>query len=91
MGVASSAGGPESDERPMAEMASVQALMELTLPRFTMVEGPRQVHLSWSVTSELPASPSPNQIEPRGGEDSRCSMDQTSFSSVYLNLDALTS
>ena len=25
------------------------------------------------------------------GEDSRCSIDKTSFSSVYLNLDALTS
>ena len=33
----------------------------------------------------------PSQIEPRGGEDSRCLMDQTSFSSVYLNLDALSS
>ena len=65
--------------------------MELTLPRFTMAEGPRQVHPPWSVTSEAPASPAPNQIEPRGGEDSRCSMDQTSLSSVYLNLDALTS
>ena len=56
-----------------------------------MAEGPRQVHPPWSVTSESPASPAPNQIEPRGGEDSRCSMDQTSLSSVYLNLDALTS
>ena len=51
-GVASLAGGPESDERPTAEMSSVQALMELALPRFTMVEGPRQVHPPWSVTSE---------------------------------------
>ena len=75
----------------MAEMSSVQALMELALPRFTMTEGPRQVHPPWSVTSESPASPAPTQIEPRGGEDSRCSMDQTSLSSVYLNLDALTS
>ena len=64
--------------------------MELALPRFTMAEGPRQVHLPWSVTSESPASPSPNQIKPRGGEDFRCSMDQISLSSVYLNLDALT-
>ena len=29
-GVASSAGGPESDERPTAEISSIQALMELT-------------------------------------------------------------
>ena len=89
-GVASSAGGPLSDERPTAEMSSVQALMELALPRLTMAEGPRQVHPPWLVMSETPASPSPNQIEPRRGEDSRCSMDQTSFSSVYLNLDTLT-
>ena len=82
---------PESDERPTAEMTSVQVLMELALPGFTMAEGPRQVHPPWSVTSESPASPAPNQIEPRGGEDSRCSMDQTSLSSVCLNLDALTS
>ena len=41
--------------------------------------------------SEPPASPALSQIEPRGGDDSRCSMDQTSFSSVYFNLDALTS
>ena len=43
-GVASSARGPESDERPTAEMSSIQALMQLALPRFTMAEGPRQVH-----------------------------------------------
>ena len=93
-GAASSAGGPESSERPTTEMSSVQVLMELALPRFTMAEGPRQVHPPWSVLSELPALPAlpaPNQIEPHGGKDSRCSMDQTSFSSVYLNLDALTS
>ena len=65
--------------------------MELALPRFAMAEGPRQVHPLWSVTSELPASPTPSQIEQRGGEDSRCSMDHTSFSSVYLNLYALPS
>ena len=89
-GVANLAEGPELGERPSAEMSSVQALMELALPRFAMAEGPRQVHPPRSVTSEPPASPAPSQIEPRG-EDFRCSMDQTSFSSVYFNLDALTS
>ena len=83
--------GPESSERPTAEMSSVQAFMELALPRFAMAEGPRQVHLPWSVTFESPASPAQSQIERRWGEDSRCSMGQTSFSSVYLNLDALSS
>ena len=83
--------GPELGERPSAEMSSVQALMELALPRFAMAEGPHYVHPPWPVTSEPPASPAPSQIEPRGGEDSRCLMDQTRFSSVYFNLDALTS
>ena len=72
-------------------MSSVQALMELALPRFAMTEGPRRVHPPWPVATNPPASPAPSQIEPRGGEDSRCLMDQSSFSSVYLNLDALTS
>ena len=72
-------------------MSSVQVLMELALPRFAMAEWPRHVHPPWPVTSEPPASPAPSQIEPRGGEDSRCSMNQTSFLSVYFNLDALTS
>ena len=81
--IASRPEGPELGERPSAETSSVQALMELALPRFEMAEGPRHVH--------PPASPAPSQIEPRGGEDSRCSMDQTSLSSVYFNLDALTS
>ena len=88
-GVAYSAGGPESRCRLTTEMSSVQALMDLTLPRFAgMADGPRQVHPPWSVASE---SPAPGQIEPRGEEDFRCSMDQTSMSSVYLNLDALSS
>ena len=65
--------------------------MDLTLPRFAMAEGPRQVHPPWSVKSESPASPVLSQIEPRGGEDSHYSMDQTSIPSVYLNLDALSS
>ena len=81
---------PESSERPMVEMYSVQALMELMLPRFAVTEGPRQVHPPWSVATDPPASPAQSQIEPRGEED-RCSIDQTSSSSVYLNLDALTS
>ena len=72
--------GPELGERPSVEMSSIKALMELALPRFAMAEGP-------------PSRPSAvaGQIEPHGGEDSCCSMDQTSLSSVYFNLDALTS
>ena len=92
-GVASSAQGPKLGERPSAEMSSVQALMELALPRFTMAEGPRVKHPPWPVAVEapaMPASPSPNQIEPRG-EDSRYSCNQSSFQSVYFDLDALAS
>ena len=90
-GVASPAGEPESSSRITAEMSSVQALMDLVLPRFAMAEGPHEVHPPWPVTSESPASPAPIQTETRGREDSRCSMDQTSLSSVYLNLDTLSS
>ena len=75
-GAASSARGPESSERPTAEMSSVQALMELVLPRFAIMEGPCRVHPPWSVTTDPPASQALSQIEPRGGEDSRCPMDQ---------------
>ena len=57
----------QNNEHPTTEMSSVQTLMKLALPRFAMTEGPSQVHLPWSVTSELPASPAPSQIEPRGG------------------------
>ena len=90
-GVTTVARGPDIGGPPPAEMSSVQALMELALPRFAMPEEPRQVHRPWPVTSEPPASPAPSQIEPRGGVDSRCLMDQTSSSSVYFNLDALSS
>ena len=74
----------------LGEMSSVQALMELALPRFTMVEGPRVKHLPWPVASEAPASPSPNQIELRR-EDPRYSSKQPSFQSVHFGLDALAS
>ena len=41
--------------------------MELSLPRFAMAEGPRQVHPPWSVKSQSPAWPAQSQIETRGG------------------------
>ena len=44
-----------------------------------------------SVASDSPASPASTQLEPRGEEVSRYSMDQPSVSSMYLNLDALSS
>ena len=66
--------------------------MDLALPRFAgLADGPRQVHPPWLVASDSPASPAPTQLDPSGEENSRCSMDQTSVSSTYLNLDALSS
>ena len=66
--------------------------MDLPLPRFAgLADGPRQVHPPWSVASDSPASPAPARLEMSGEDDSRCSMDQMSVSSTYLNLDALSS
>ena len=67
-GATNSAGGMESSCRLPAEMSSVQALMNLALPRFAgLADGPRQVHPPWSVASDSPASPASTQLEPRGG------------------------
>ena len=84
-GIASSSQGLK-----FAEMSSVQALMELALPRFRIAEGPRVKHPPWPVATEAPALPSPNQIELRG-EDPRYSCKQPSFQSVYFDLDAFAS
>ena len=72
------AGRPGIDGRPPAEMSSVQALMELTLPRFAMPEGPRHVHPPWPVISEPPASPAPSQIEQH--RDGTCAVQWTRHS-----------
>ena len=41
-----------------SEASTVQALMDLALPRFAgLGNGPRQVHLPWSVSSDPPESP----------------------------------
>ena len=70
----------------------MQALMDLALPRFAgLTDGPRQVHLPWSVAADSPASPAPIQLDPSWEESSRCSMDQMLVSSTYLNLDVLSS
>ena len=70
----------------------MQALMDLALPRFAgLADGPRQVHPPWSVESDSPKSPAPTQLDTSGEGNSRCSMDQTSVSSTYLNLDAFLS
>ena len=62
-GVTHAARGPESSCRLPAEMSSVQALMDLALPRFAgIADGPSQVHPPWSVASDSPASPAPAQL-----------------------------
>ena len=43
------------------------------------------------MASDSPASPAPTQLDPSWEENLRCSMDQMSVSSTYLNLDALAS
>ena len=82
--------GLKLDERPSAEMTSVQELMALALHRFTMAEGPQVKHPPWPVVTEAPASPSPNQIK-LCGVDPHCSSKQPSVQSVYFDLDALAS
>ena len=47
-------------------------------------------HPPWPVAKEAPASPSPDQIE-LTVEDTRCSIKQQVFLSVYFDLDALAS
>ena len=76
----------------LVEMSSVQALMDLSLPRFAgLTDGPRQIHPLWSIASDSPASPAPAWLETNGEEDSRCSVDQMSVSSACLNLDLFSS
>ena len=82
--------GSRLSERPSAEMSSVQALMELALPRFTMSKGTRGKHSPWPVAKEAPASPSPNRSE-LTVEDPRYSSKQQLLHSVYFDLDALAS
>ena len=71
------------------EMSSVQALMELSLPRFAgLTDGLRQIHPPWSIASD---SPAPARLDTDGEEDSRGSVDQMSVSSACLNLDLFSS
>ena len=84
-GVTDSSGGPESVFRIPMDMSSVQALMDLSLPRFAgLTDGLHQIHQPWSITSDSPATARSNTS---GEEDSRFSVDQMSVSSACLNLD----
>ena len=84
-GSVSESQGFRLSERPSAEMSSLQALMELALPIFTMAEGTQGKHSPWPVAKEAPASPSPNRSDPRW------SSKQQVLHSVYFDLNALAS
>ena len=74
------------------KMSSVQALMDLSLPRFAgLTDGLRQIHLPWSIVSDSPASPATARVDTSSEKDSRCSVDQMSVSSACLNLDLFSS
>ena len=87
----SKGGGGDSSKRsesvclPPSEASTVQTLMDLALPRFAgLGDGPRQVHLPWSVSSDSPASPATCRLDTSGKED------QVPMSSPCLNLDGLS-
>ena len=66
-GVTDSSRGPESVCRIPMEMSSVQALMDLSLPRFAgLTDGPRQIYPPWSIASDSPASPAPVRLDTSG-------------------------
>ena len=64
-----------------SEVHTIQALMDLALPRFEgLGNGPQQVHRPWMMSTESPASPDPG-----------CLMEFLRPQSPCLNLDALSS
>ena len=64
-----------------SEVQTIQALMELDLPRFeSLGDGPRQVHRPWMVSTESPALPDPGGFT-----------EPLRSSSLCLNLDTLSS
>ena len=75
-----------------SEASTVQALMDLALPRFAgLGDGPRQVHLPWSVSSDSPASPAACRLDSSEQVNVRFPRDQIPVSSPCLNLDELSS
>ena len=69
-----------------AEAYTVQALMNLVLPRFAgMGDGPHQVHAPWAMSTNSPASPASSRLDTSGEED------RAGLSSPCLDLDGLSS
>ena len=83
---AGSSGDTDMVFLPPAEASTVQALMDLSLPRFAgSGVGPQQVHASWATSTDSPASPAtscPRTI----GEENRGEL-----ASLCLDLDGLSS
>ena len=76
----------ESVRLPRSEATTVQALMDLVLPRFAgLGDGPRQIHKPWMVSAHSPASPDASLVDTSGVED------RVVLSSPCLNLDELSS
>ena len=60
-GGAGSSKASELVRLPWSEATTVQALMDLALPRFAgLGDGPRQIHKLWMVTADSPALSSSN-------------------------------
>ena len=75
-----------------SEASTVQGLMDLALPRFAgLGDGPRHVHLPWSVSSDSPESPAACRLDSSEQEDVRFPRDRMPVSSPCLNLDDLSS
>ena len=75
-----------SDTVSESETYTVQALMDLALPRFAgLGDGPRQVHEPWAISAASPASPATSRLDTSGEED------RAGLSSPCLNLDGLSS
>ena len=91
--LASQCGGPAGSSRasdtvslPQSEAYTVQALMDLALPRFAgLGDGPRQVHEPWAISVASPVSPVTSHLDTSGEED------RAGLSSPCLNLDGLSS
>ena len=71
---------------PQVEAYTVQALMDLALPRFAgLGDGPRQVHAPWAMSTDSPASPATSRLDTSDEED------RAGLASPCLDLDGLSS
>ena len=83
---AGSSSASDSVSLPPAEAYTIQALMDLALPRFAgMGDGPRQVHAPWVMSTDSPALPASSRLDTSGEED------RAGLSSPCLDLDWLSS